>query len=177
MNTKNYLPKSKKKTLPLTKAIASTLLLLSANNAVASDTPFKIAVIENTTATKEIVEGKTASGIAKLLRENTSFDTAFNLCAAYIKAKDYEKSEIACSKTIARARRSNMSGEQAKFVKSLSYSNRGISRYLSDDVDSAIEDLTRAISINDNVIAKSNLKEVKRAMAEQSTAQNEIYSD
>lgn len=177
MNTKNYLPKSKKRALPLTKTIATTLLLLSANNAIASDKPFKIAVIKNTTATKEIMEGKTASGIAQLLKENKSFDTAFNLCAAYIKAQDYEKSEVACSKTIARARRSNMSGEQAKFVKSLSYSNRGISRYLSDDVDSAIEDLTKAIAINDNAIAKSNLIEVKRAMEEQSTAQNEIYSD
>lgn len=131
---------------------------------LAGEIPFKIAVIENAIGSKDIAAGKINKFIQTLPVEHTkesNFESDMSLCAAYIKSQTIEKSELACTDAIKSLEAKNLSGTKAIYLKALSYSNRGVSRYLNNDISGSMGDFTTAILLDVNPITTSNLTLIK----------------
>ncbi len=71
-----------------------------------------------------------------------------NICVAYTILKDYQRAQHACGKAvkILRAAKARQRGARGKGSASLAmaYSNRGVLRALTDDLQSAAQDFTKA---------------------------------
>ncbi|WP_426360353.1 hypothetical protein ACPUVO_09110 [Pseudocolwellia sp. HL-MZ19] len=152
----------KLKTILLTSLISSSLVMAS-TSVMASDSKLKVAVIKNTAMSSEISKGEYQEIIASL--SNTSSATEYNdfekntaLCVAYLKTSNTVESEAACSSAIESAKTLETSSKRANYLKSISYSNRAVARYLKNDVVGAMSDLAVANSIDSNKISKINLE-------------------
>lgn len=162
------------------KTLLASITLASPISALASDLALKVAVIKDTIGSKNIMAGDSATGIKRLTRVNRAeqtFENNMSLCVAYIQSNNVIKSENACSAAIKSTKSMPLHNEQAIYLKSLSYSNRGVSRYFSDDLSGAINDLTTAISINSNSITKSNLRLVTGLSVEPNESTTSLLSD
>lgn len=133
------------------KAIIATFVLCSSITAVADETKFKIAVVKNTMGHKN----------SHIIAFNKNMDS----CAALTQAKKTNKSELACTAAINSFKSIKNNSKKAKYLESLSYSNRGISRYMNDDLVGATDDLIAAFFIDSNSITESNLKLIKNALS------------
>ena len=145
--------------------------LISAE-ALANTPSFKVAVIENTQGNTELLTGKFSQGVAKLAAKDQSqqsFNISTGLCVAYLKSDLNEQAESACSLAIKQIESQPNQSPSKKYLTSLSYSNRGISRYVQDDVYGALDDLTTAIIIDNNPITQGNLKAAKQYLLKGST--------
>ncbi|MFQ3265367.1 MAG: hypothetical protein ACI9U5_001241 [Colwellia sp.] len=157
-----------------------SITLASPISTFASDLALKVAVIKDTIASKNIIAGDSATGIKRLTRINRAeptFENNMSLCVAYIQSNNVKKSENACSAAIKSTKSMPLHNEKVTYLKSLSYSNRGVSRYFSDDLSGAIDDLTTAISINSNPITKSNLMLVTGLSVEPNESVASLLSD
>ena len=85
-----------------------------------------------------------------------------SLCVAYLKAENAKLSESSCTAAINSVEEMKLNNGKSLYLKSLSYSNRGIARYKNSDIYGALADLNKAVSIDDNVIAVSNLMIIKQ---------------
>ena len=117
-----------------------------------------------------LTKSKKTSNIFKEL----SFEGKYNdfekntaLCVAYLKTSNTVESEAACSSAIESAKTLESSNKRTSYLKSISYSNRAVARYLKDDVVGAMSDLAVANSIDSNKISKINL-EVMNSKLDQS---------
>jgi len=126
------------------KVLITTLTISSSVIAVAAETKFKIAVIK-----KEV--GSQSSHVL-------AFNKNMGSCAELIQAKNTNESERACTAAITSIKSIKTNAIKAKYLESLSYSNRGILRYMNDDFSGATADFIAAILIDSNLITKSNLK-------------------
>lgn len=145
------------------KVLITTLTLSGSITALANETKFKIAVIK-----KEV--GNESSTIL-------AFNKNMNSCVELIKAKKINESEITCSAAIENIKLIKTDTPNTKYIESLSYSNRAISRYLNHNLSGAKDDLITAILIDSNAITKSNLKLIKqRSLVAESTNATE-FSD
>ena len=112
------------------KTLIAGLVFFGATSAWASDDMFKVAVIENATATKNIIAGDLENSIKTLKRkvrtENT-FENNMSLCVAYLYSSTSlsEDSESACSKSIKLVRKLDKDNGKSLYLTSLSYNNRG----------------------------------------------------
>ena len=161
------------------KALITSIAMSCSVSAMAEMTSFKVAVIKDTTASQEIISGDLATSIAKLTSaDESSFETHTGLCVAYLKSKIIDKSVPACTAAIDSISSVQSYDRKKSYLQSLSYSNRGISRYLSNDIEGAMSDLSVAESINSNPITAGNLQLMKNkmiAMDESST--DELLAD
>lgn len=162
------------------KTLIAGLVFFGATSAWASDDMFKVAVIENATATKGLIAGNIEASIKTLKRkvrtENT-FENNMSLCVAYLKSDHIQNSESACTAAIKQVHWMGESSNNAKYLKSLSYNNRGVSRYLSKNIAGAIADFTKAESINANAITSNNLKLVNQYLAKEDDAELSLLAD
>lgn len=162
------------------KTLLTSLVLSTSLTAVANEANFKVAIIGNAQGSKEILSGDFNNGIESLTKTSaakSSFENSMGLCAVYIKTKDANKSESACSTAIDSANSMNWRSKRGIYLKSLSYSNRGISRYLNNDIAGAIDDLTMAITIDTNEITRSNLIFVTKSVTETQDSNIENFTD
>ena len=169
------------------KVIVTSLVLFSSVSAFAETLTFKVAVIEGATATKEIVAGDLINSIEKLANKNmvkNTFENNTNLCVSYLQSNNNDKSESACTaaiKSIESMRLHNKevrtSYKKIKYLKSLSYSNRGIARYLNNDFSGAIEDLMVATAINSNPITTNNLHLLRKLPDEVNEITSSLLAD
>ncbi len=130
------------------KVIITTLALSSSIAAVADETMFKIAVVKKANSSQNI----------HVLAFNKNMDS----CAAFTQAKKANKSELACTAAITSVRAIKANSKRVKYLESLSYSNRGISRYLNNELSGAMDDLLNAVLIDSNTITRGNLKLIKQ---------------
>lgn len=147
------------------KALVTTLALTSAMSATADTETFKVAIIKNALGSKDILNGNFNSSIEKLIlkkKQHNNFNKNMGLCVAYSKTQNSIKSESACTAAIDNANSFRSHNKKVRYLKSLSYSNRGISRYRNGDVRGAMDDLTIAMSIDANPITESNLKLIQK---------------
>lgn len=147
---------------------------------LASEPQFKVAVIKDFKGSEEIISGDFTKSIASLTKGyNTQekFEVSMGLCAAYIKTNNIEKTESACTSAINSSKYISSNSKHAAYLKSVSYSNRGVARYLKDDISGAIDDLTTAILIDDNAIVKSNLRLTKEYLEDVQEIDSEISAD
>jgi hypothetical protein len=144
--------------------LLTTLALTGSASAIEKKPAFQVAIIKDFPGSHEISSGEFAKSIKYLTKTNvrhSSFEINMGLCVAYIKMNNTDKSEAACTKAINDAKLSKVTSQQSTYLKAVSYSNRGISRYLENDISGAIEDLTFAATIDANAITKNNLQVVK----------------
>ena len=130
------------------KVIITTLALSSSISAVADETKFKIAVVAKAIGSQNI----------HVLAFNKKMDS----CAAFTQAKKANKAELACTAAITSVGTIKKNSKKVKYLESLSYSNRGISRYLNSDLSGAMDDLITAVLIDSNAITRGNLKLIKQ---------------
>ena len=130
------------------KVIITTLALSGSIAAVADETKFKIAVVKKALGSQNI----------HVLAFNKNMDS----CAAFTQAKKANKSELACTAAITSVKSIKENSKKVKYLESLSYSNRGISRYLNNDLSGATDDLITAVLIDSNAITRGNLKLIKQ---------------
>jgi len=148
--------------------LLTTLIVSSAFTSSVSarenSSSFKLAIVKDYLGSRSIALGNYAKGINYLTRNNTinsTFESKMGLCTAYIKTSNIDKSESACTSAINDLKTIKKDNKQVTYIKSVSYSNRGVSRYLNDDIAGAIEDLTTAVLIDSNPITTHNLKLAK----------------
>jgi len=137
--------------------ILSTITLIGASEAFAKEVPFEVAIVKNSTGSGEIMSGNFQSGINKLIKDKKAgikYDIDTGLCVAYLKMNDLDKAELSCTAAINTIKSTNRFSD---FHKSISYNNRAISRYLNNNVSGAIDDLNKAISLDNNRIVKKNI--------------------
>jgi hypothetical protein len=149
----------------LLKTLMATLVLSNPVLAFESDATLRVAVIKDATGTNDIVKGNFDTGITKLTRRHKdegSFNRNMGLCVAYLQSDDAIQSESACTAAIDSAKEIGFKSDKADYLKSLSYNNRGISRYINNDISGALSDLNAAVLIDENTITASNLKLVKQ---------------
>ena len=130
------------------KVIITTLALSGSIAAVADETKFKIAVVKKAIGNQNI----------HVLAFNKNMDS----CAAFTQAKKANKSELACTAAITSVKSIKVNSKKVKYLESLSYSNRGISRYLNNDLSGATDDLITAVLIDSNAITRGNLNLIKQ---------------
>jgi hypothetical protein len=149
----------------LLKTLLATLVLSNPVLAFESDSALRVAVVKNATGTNDIVKGNMNNGIKKLNRRHKdqySFGSNMSLCVAYLHADDAKQSESACTAAIDSANKISLKSAKADYLKSLSYNNRGIARYINNDISGALSDLNAAVLIDDNIITVSNLALVEQ---------------
>jgi len=143
------------------KTLLTSAILGNSLNVLAHDLTFKVAVIKNVKGSKDILSGKFDKGINSLMQNNAAeqpYELDMGLCVAYLKTNDFKNSERTCTAAINSIEKMKGSSKEIAYHKSISYSNRGISRYLDNNVSGAINDLAKAMLIDANHITKNNLK-------------------
>jgi len=167
------------KTLFIKVAAATTVLtvLLATSafaNAYVSDelAGFKIAVINGSAGSAEIVSGDYPKGLKTIgdsysPKANTSYawEYEFGLCAANLKMKKLAKAEHACSRAITTMPRQIKHTRQGKYLHAIALSNRGIVRYIANDIRGALADFNRAQAIDNNSIVTQNLTQLTTSLA------------
>jgi hypothetical protein len=143
------------------KVIITTLALSISIAAVADDTQFKMAVVKNSIGSQNI----------NVLAFNKNMDS----CAVFTQAKKSNKSDLACTAAITSVKSIKSNSIKIKYLESLSYSNRAISRYINDDLSGAMDDLTTAILIDSN--AKANFKLMKQRIRPVDSMDSIEFSD
>jgi hypothetical protein len=162
--------------------LSPILVISNPVSAFESNNTLKVAVVKNATGTRDIIKGDFSSGIKKLTRrhvDENSYDSNMSLCVAYLKVDNARLSESSCTAAINSVEAMNLNNDKSLYLKSLSYSNRGIARYKNADISGALADLNAAVLIDDNVIAASNLKIMKQYSyeLESTTANTALFSD
>lgn len=153
------------KPLLLTSAISSMLVM--APTLMANESNLKVAIIKNAALSSEVADGEYSEIIANLSNpQNASkysnFEKNTALCVAYLKTSNKVDSEAACTAAIESTKL-----DSTDYLKSISYSNRAVARYLKNDIAGAMSDLSIAKSIDSNKISRTNL-EIMNSKFEQS---------
>jgi hypothetical protein len=123
--------------------ILAALTLGYSINATANETSFKIATIKDT--------------LGSYSPQVITFNKNMNTCAVLTKAKKVDESESACTQAITSLKSVEGNNKKVKYLESLSYSNRGVSRYMNNDITGATNDLITAVLLDSNAITIGNL--------------------
>lgn len=148
----------------LIKTLIATIVMSHSVSAMDNDLGFKVAVIKNTTGTEEILAGKYHSSIDVLTTKtfaNNGFEKNTGLCVAYLKSLKLDEAELACSSAINDSKKLSLRNSHLRYLKSISYSNRAVARYINNDRKGALEDISSALLIDNNSIVTANLKRIK----------------
>jgi hypothetical protein len=159
-----------------------TLVISNPVSAFNSNNTLKVAVVKNATGTRDIINGNFSSSIKKLTKrhiDEDSYGRNMSLCVAYLQIDNARLSESSCTAAINSIEAMNLNSDKFHYLKSLSYSNRGLARYKNADISGALADLNDAVLIDDNVIAVNNLKIIKQYSLEleSSTENTALLSD
>lgn len=161
-------------------SLATSFLCASSISTLASEAPFKLAIIENAVGTKDIAAGDYAKFINSRSTENSihsAFERNMSLCAAYIKTAAYNKAESTCTAAINDLKSIALPRKKSLYLKSLSLSNRGVSRYLNKDITGSMDDFTTAMLTDSNTITKNNLSIAKHASLKDDEKSSIVLSD
>ncbi|RHW77630.1 hypothetical protein [Colwellia sp. RSH04] len=146
--------------MKLSFSLVNTIILtaLLSNTAMATETPdkFKIAKIKKSAGFQ--------SSTVKAYNDNMA------LCVSYLTDTTNSFSDKACTKAVSIIESINLdNNSKVNYFKSLSYSNRAISKYFQGDNKGALADLSNAILIDSNTITKSNFALIKELSLEENT--------
>lgn len=146
-------------------ALLATIAFASPTLVSASETGLQVAIVEGAIGSHNILSGDLDTGIKKLTRKrlvNNTYEKNMGLCVAYLKNKNSDLSEVACTTAIEALTSLNPKSDNFLYLKAITYSNRGVARYLSNDLTGAINDLTIATSIDANNITEGNFKFIEQ---------------
>lgn len=142
------------------RASAHTFALLLAagvaGQAGAEELPsaYVMTVFDDRAQGQQVVSGDYDQAIAALTESgygNASLEIRNNLCVAYAMANDLPKAEKACMQAL-RSRSKSAAfwnhSFRAREDRAVAYSNRGVIRAISGDVEGAMEDFRRAVRLS-----------------------------
>lgn len=140
-------------------ARACTLLLAAGafSQAGAEELPsaYVMAVFDDRAQGQQLVSGEYEGAIAALAeggQGNASLEVRNNLCVAYAMTKRLSKAEEACVQALRSSRKSaafwNHSYRRQREDRAVAYSNRGVIRAVSGDIEGAMEDFRRAVKLS-----------------------------
>ncbi len=146
---------------------AMLTVIVFSNSTLASEnqTKLQVAIVKDSIGSDKILSGDLAGGIKKLARQRlhqNNYEKHMGLCVAYLKSKEPELSESSCTAATKSFEKTHFIKGHAPYFKALAYSNRGVARYVNNDLAGAINDLTLAKSIDANSITEGNLKFIER---------------
>lgn len=169
----------KEKTMQTFKKL-STLTLLTASLAGPSfianadtNSGMRIAIIKGAMGSNDIINGNYQQATSKLASltlaaspdsTHETIEYAMGLCAAFIKMDKLSQAKQACTQAIVSLDSMTSSSQQVKYLMAMSYSNRGIAKYLADDTQGAYDDMTTAMLIDGNDVVKENLIQFKKTV-------------
>lgn len=149
-------------------ALVASIILVSPTLVFAKATGLQVAIVKDSLASQNILSGDFEKSIKRLThkkRSSSAYEKNMGLCVAYLKSNNSEQSESSCTTAIESLSSINTKNSRALYLKAIAYSNRGVARYLNDDLTGAIDDLTIAKSIDENSITKGNLRFIEQAYA------------
>ena len=162
------------------KTMLTTLILTTAHSVLADDALFKVAVIKGAVGTLDITKGEVESGIKKLTASKKRKDlyaNKMNLCVAYLQTAHNAKSELVCTEAINSFKGITSTSPRVQYLSSLNYSNRGVARYKTNQLNAALTDFEHAVLIDNNPITASNLRRIKLLLPVDSTENSTALSD
>ncbi len=152
-----------------TTATALVLSTLVSTTAVAANSVngMRIAVIKDALGSDEIINGDYATAMTRITtaKNTDDYENTMGLCVANIKLEEWKLATQACTKSIEVLQPMLASNGRAKYLMSVTYSNRAIAKYLANDTHGALDDLSTAILIDDNKLVKNNLLQLKYSLA------------
>jgi len=134
----------------------------------------RIAIIKGAVGSNDIINGNYQQATSKLAtlplepisaNKHAEIEYAMGLCAAFIKMDKLSQAKKACTNAIDSLDALNSSSQQIKYLTAMSYSNRGIAKYLADDTQGAYDDITTAMLIDGNDVVKENLIQFKKTIS------------
>lgn len=164
----------------LKKLLLSTLIATSSISAFAGKPVFQVAIVKDAVASNDIVKGDVESGLKKLTtraKSNNSYDKKMGLCVAYLQSNNSQASESACTNAIYSIDELALYTKKALYLKSLNYSNRGVSRYKNADFDGALSDFSTAVAIDNNATTENNLAFIRQIMSDMKVENTAPLSD
>lgn len=150
------------------KIIAASLLISGTAYASSAEPLFKVATMKSSmkiTGTQKL----TSFTNQKILTD--TFASAMKMCAENLKNKDIAETQ-ACSQAIETGKYFSHNSKKSRYLKSLSYSNRGVARYLNNDKEGALSDFEQAAQIDKNSITTANLRKIQTRLNTVSTDSN-----
>lgn len=133
----------------------------------------RIAIIKGAVGSNDIINGNYHQATSKLAtlplepisaNKHAKIEYAMGLCAAFIKMDKLSQAKKACTTAIHSLDALADSSQQIKYLTAMSYSNRGIAKYLADDTQGAYDDMTTAMLIDSNDVVKENLIQFKKTV-------------
>lgn len=137
--------------------------------AFANEPAFQVAVVKGAIGSNDIMKGNIESGIKKLtgrFHSDNSYEKKMSLCVAYLKSNSAQASESACTAAITSIDSLASTSKKALYLRSLNYSNRGVSRYKSANLNGALSDFKTAILIDSNPTTEINLKFIEQILSD-----------
>lgn len=156
-------------------AVATAALVLMSGATLAGETAgsaYTMSVIKNEAFGQTFLSGEYEKGIAKIqsyiARRAESFAAKNNLCVAYTLTGKFDQAAPACEAAISKSKQngrqenSPLNPYDDSRDLALAYSNRGVLRAVSGDIEGAIQDFEYAAEVNtDLVAAAENLAYLK----------------
>ncbi len=148
-------------------------------NAKDNKQQFKVAVVDGATGSNEILKGRYRLGLEKLGKKagvvSSRYDIAMGQCVASIMLKKLGQADKSCSEAVTAYQ--SKKGTHYRYLTSVAYSNRAIVQYKLGRIDSALNDLELAVSIDDNSIVLENLDFLKSKLASSIETEQQIAAD
>lgn len=132
----------------------AVLLAAGLAGPVVADEPsaYIMAVFDDQAQGQQVVSGDYDQAIASLSESYASagIEVRNNLCVAYAMAKDLQKAEEACVQALRSSSRpaAFWHSSRQREDRAVAYSNRGVIRAITGDMEGAGEDFRRAVSLD-----------------------------
>jgi len=130
----------------LIKTIALSSLLTCSAAAMASESDYKLMVIEAATAPQPL-------------------EQSFNSCALNVKSKNYAQAETICTQAIALLKDADGPKFKVRQLTSFALSNRGVARLKANNDTAAIADLYEAAQMSNSTMVSHNLTRAKEELS------------
>lgn len=146
--------------LNTSKSLLTTALLLASCTVYASHTPFQMVIIAEDPLATLIEQPDLATTMQRYTQTDKAdrFARTMNLCVAFSKQQSWSQAMVACDQAVSATRHAKQaSAEAQRQLRAYAYSNRGVAKSLSGDLDGALADFQRAEMLSDNQIARHNL--------------------
>lgn len=129
--------------------------------ATAADHGYKMVIIDEAPGVEALQSGHFAEGIQTTLDtpawEIDKFTRNMNLCVGFTKLGEFKQAETACTNAINSAKFQQAPQALKREMRAYAYTNRGVSRSLSDDRNGALEDFKRSAELNGSTVTLHNL--------------------
>jgi hypothetical protein len=142
----------------ITVAIATFLMGYHLVAAASVESKFKLAVVKDAPGASELKAGdvKTSLNFAQKSGISDPYEQAMTLCVAKLTLGALDDAKAACTEAVNFDYSVSSNNRKKAQLKAFAYNNRAIVNYLANDVNAAMSDFNRAITLADESSIKAN---------------------